>query len=280
MTKPTLLLVDNGSNRAESVLNLHRLATGLSLATGQEIHPVSLQHAESIPAGSLNGRPADTFVPFMRQRVALGERSFLLLPLFFGPSRALTSFIPEQVGHLEAAFGPIDLRLAPVLCPLPEGEPRLASILVEQLLAAAGGETPRRVILVDHGSPEPRVTAVRRYLAEQLQSRLGPPLKLLQAAMERREDNLYDFNGEPLEHVLEQAAVEDAETPMFLSLLFLSPGRHAGRGGDIESICDVVRRRHPHLSIATSALIGEHPELIVILRDRLATGLKEATNPG
>jgi len=280
MTKPTLLLVDNGSNRAESVLNLRRLAAALSLATGQEIHPVSLQHAEGIPAESLDGKPADTFEPFMAQRVALGERRFLLLPLFFGPSRALSSFIPERVGHLEATFGPIDLRLAPVLCPLPEGEPRLVSILVEQLLAVAGGAPPRRVILVDHGSPEPQVTAVRRYLAGQLQSRLGPHLKLRQAAMERREGSLYDFNGELLEQRLEQAAGEDAETPLFLSLLFLSPGRHAGKGGDIEGICDVVRRRHPRLPITTSALVSEHPELIAILRDRLAAGLKEAANPG
>lgn len=276
MKRPTILLADNGSMRAESTLSLRRLAADLSSAAGFEIHPVSLQHADRIPPDELDGRAADVFAPFLRQRMALGERSFLVLPLFFGPSRALTSFIPQQVRALESAYGTLDLHLAPVLCPLPAGEPRLAAILCERIAAAAGRETPRRVILVDHGSPEPQVTAVRHYLADQMQSRLGSGVELRQAVMERRQGAAYDFNGELLETRLTSLADEDDETTVYLSLLFLFPGRHAGRGGDIEQISASVQRRHPRLRVIPGDLVGAHPTLVDILVDRLAEGLESS----
>ena len=267
MSTPTLLLVDNGSSRPESTLNLRRLAERLSETVGRRVHPVSLQHAHKIPPDALGGVAADTFHPFMAKRLAEGDRRFILLPLFFGPSRALSSFVPDQVTRLSAEFGAFELTQAQVLCPLPEGEPRLARILCDQLPPAT---TPqRRVILVDHGSPIPQVTAVRRYLAATLQPLLPPDSPLLEAVMERREGSEYDFNGELLEEVLLQAAQADEQTPIALSLLFMSPGRHAGSGGDIEAICQRVAKRHPELSIEISDLVGEHGGLIPILHDRL-----------
>ncbi|MEJ2591100.1 MAG: CbiX/SirB N-terminal domain-containing protein [Candidatus Thiodiazotropha sp.] len=276
MTEPTILLADNGSRRAESVLNLRRLANELSVASGHRVHPVSLQHADRIAPESLNGTPAHIFASFLRQRLEQGERRFLLLPLFFGPSGALSAFIPAQAATLEAEFGRFELQLAPVLCPLPEGEPRLASMLCDQLSVAEGGEPCGRVILVDHGSPEPAVTAVRHYLAGEMQARLGPDTEILQAVMERRQGADYDFNGELLEHQLIRLAEADDQAAVALSLLFLSPGRHAGPGGDIEAICAGVRQRHPGLRIVLSELVGSHPELTGILRDRLRTGMESA----
>jgi sirohydrochlorin ferrochelatase len=273
MKRPTILLVDNGSSKAASVRSLRRLASALSAAAGFPVHPISLQHADKIPPQDLDDSAADTFAPFLRRRLALGERRFLILPLFFGPSRALSSFIPQQVSELEATFGPIDLRLAPELCPMPAGEPRLAAILCQQATAAAGGAPPRRVILVDHGSPEPQVTAVRRYLADRMQEMLGPEVDLQQAVMERRKGAAYDFNGELLEQVLRRAAEADEQSTVTLSLLFLSPGRHAGQGGDIDQICRSVHQRHPQLQIRSSGLVGAHPDLTGILLDRLRSGL-------
>jgi len=273
MTPVTVLLVDNGSSRPESTLNLRRLAQGLSAAAGLRVHPVSLQHAHRIPPPALEGIPAQTFRAFMEHRLSLGERRFLVLPLFFGPSRALSSFIPDQAAELRQAHGEFLLRQAPVLCPLPGGEPRLAAILQAQLPAEAR-QRPTRVILVDHGSPQPGVTAVRRYLAAELGRLLGPDIPLEEAVMERREGVDYDFNGELLEQVLEASAGRDASTPIALSMLFLSPGRHAGRGGDIDTLCERVRARHPGLAIHISRLVGEHEGLVPILQDRLESGLR------
>jgi sirohydrochlorin ferrochelatase len=273
MTQATLLLVDNGSSRAASTLKLRRLASRLGESVGSIVHPVSLQHANKIHPTDLDGIPANTFVPFMKQRLQRGDRRFVVLPLFFGPSRALSSFIPEQAARLASEYGAFELQQCPVLCPLPQGEPRLAQILRDQLPALEQTQR-RRVILVDHGSPIPEVTAVRHYLAEQMRRLLSPDIRLYEAVMERREGGDYDFNGELLEQVLRQAAEQDHRSPIALSLLFMSPGRHAGSGGDIESICRRIGDEHPGWPILTSALVGEHPGLISILHDRLAAAMQ------
>jgi sirohydrochlorin ferrochelatase len=275
METPTILLLDNGSRRAESTLKLRALASSLSAACAKEIHPVSLQHADKVPADALDGRAADTLSPFLTHMLEQGLRDFLVLPLFFGPSRALSSYLQGQAAALRSRHGAFRLQQAPVLCPLPEGEPRLADILLQQIKSQTEDNPPSRVILVDHGSPIPEVTAVRTTLAELLHAKLPPETELLQAVMERREDPAYDFNGELLEDVLESLAQRSIIGPVILSMLFLSPGRHAGKGGDIEQICAKVRQRHPGLEIRIAPLVGQDPLLIEILRDRLETALMQ-----
>jgi sirohydrochlorin ferrochelatase len=54
-----------------------------------------------------------------------------------------------------------------------------------------------------------------------------------------------------------------------LAMLFLSPGRHAGVGGDISGICADVQQQATGLRITPTPLVGEHPLLIDILHDRL-----------
>ena len=121
------------------------------------------------------------------------------------------------------------------------------------------------------------MAAVRNYLATEMSRILGPDKELLEAVMERREGSDYDFSGELLEQVLLRAAERDARTPVALSMLFLSPGRHAGPGGDIEAICRQVRERHPGWPVLISGLIGGHQGLIRILHDRLRSGLEHST---
>ncbi len=270
MNSATILLADNGSRRPESVLNLRNIARRLSEATARRVIPVSLQHANKIPASVLNGQSADTLSPLLERRLLQGERAFIIVPLFFGPSRALTSFIPEQLSRLRREHGDFKVAIAPVLCPLPPGEPRLAGILEAQLPS-----TEQRIILVDHGSPIPSVTAVRHYLADALRERFGQTIRLREAVMERRPGDAYDFNGELLEEVLLTEGERDSKTPIALSLLFLSPGRHAGPGGDIEAIRARVGQRFPHWTIHISGLVGDHPDLIPILADRLDSVLTQ-----
>jgi sirohydrochlorin ferrochelatase len=126
-----------------------------------------------------------------------------------------------------------------------------------------------RVILVDHGSPVPAVTAVRSRLAAMLGERLGPGLQLDQAVMERRLGVEYDFNGELLNKKLDDCASAGGAVSVVLAMMFISPGRHAGPGGDIETICAEAQTRNPGLQLGISPLIGEHPLLLDILKARL-----------
>jgi hypothetical protein len=201
-------------------------------------------------------------------------RDFLVIPLFFGISRALTSFIPDLVESLRSKLGLFNLHIADPLYPLPQGEPRLAGILRDQIEPLFSAPPQSRIILVDHGSPQREVTEVRLRIAKELRHLLPPETHLLEAVMERREGGEYDFNGELLEQVLDQEARKTLHTPILISMLFLSPGRHAGPGGDIALLCSEAEQRHPGLEIRISPLVGEHPRLIEILQDRLASGLR------
>lgn len=267
----SILLVDNGSSRPDSTLNLRRIAARLAECVGEPIRPVSLLHADRVPAERLDGQPAEILAPTLRYLVSTGERDLVVLPLFFGPSRALTQFVPELAAEVAAELGDFRLELAPELCPLPAGERRLIEILADNLAAAATDAAiePRRVVLVDHGSPIPEVTAVRHWLALGLVERLGPAVRLEEAVMERRPGPDYDFNGPLLEDVLIRLAEDDDETPILLSMLFLSAGRHAGPAGDIARIRASVEARFQRLRILVAPLVGEHPALVDILADRL-----------
>ena len=269
---PDTLLIDNGSTRPDSTLALRALARTLAGRCGRPIQPVSLLHADQVPTHALGGQPADTLEPWLRRALAAGRRDFLLVPLWFGPSRALTHFIPELTAALRRTHGPFRLACTPALCPLPHGEPRLVEVLLGNIdaTATAAAITPRRLVLVDHGSPIPSVTAVRTWLAARLRERLGPAAVLEEAVMERRPGPEYDFNGELLETVLHRLAAADPSAPVILPLLFLAPGRHAGPGGDLAAICGRVESAVPGFRVLPTPLVGAHPGLIDILAERIA----------
>lgn len=284
---PTILLVDNGSSRAQATLQLRHIADALSVKTQQKIHPVSLQHADRINEAevkhTLNGQAADTLHAFMAKALANGQRDFVLIPLFFGKSRALTSFVPDQVAQLEQEFGPINLTLAEVLYPLPDGNPLLVDILHQhatQLIDTnqdnASNKLTQALVLVDHGSPVPSVSAVRQHICSALTKQLPKPLTLEQAAMERRQGKQYDFNGQLLKDYLEQQA-QAGVTHVGVLLLFLLPGIHAGKGGDIATICESVSAQYPQFSVSISPLIGESPRLLDYLAENVVKTLANIT---
>ncbi len=260
--------MDNGSLRPDSVLALRALAQRLSGRLDRTVMPVSLAHVDRIDADRLHGEPAQTVGQALEERIEAGDRGFIILPLLFGESGALTGLLPRKLDPVRAAHPDLRIELAEPLFPLPQGEPRLADLLAEhaRLTALQAGMGAPRLCLVDHGSPSPQVSEVRHRLATLLAGQLGQPVA--EAAMERRAGAEYDFNGEPLAEWLERQAGEGAEEILLLLLFFL-PGRHAGEGGDIETILHEAMRRHPRLRIAASPLVGEHPLLVEILLDRL-----------
>lgn len=264
---PVYLLVDNGSKQADATLALRRLATQLSQHTGKTIHPISLQHADAIPAQDLDGTPAQTFPAFLKAQLALGKRDFVAVPLFFGLSKALTSFIPDEVAKLTPDYPELTLKVAPVTYPLPEGDVRLAQIVFEHIRQVQQqDDVDARIVLVDHGSPSPKITEVRQRIAQSLLEQFG--LHVEQAVMERRAGKEYDFNGELLESWLRQQA-QQGVTNVIVAMLFFLPGRHAGPNGDVAEICDGVVKEFPNLRYTITPLIGEHPLLLDILKDRI-----------
>ena len=269
-----ILISDNGSRRPQATLMLRQIAEQLSASSGMTVDAVSLQHSDRIDPELIDGIPAQVLGDYLREQLEAGEREFIILPLFFGKSKAITSMIPQLQEGLEASFGSFDIQIADVLYPLPDGEDQLVDILYDNIQQTAEQQniTLSNIVLVDHGSPIPQVTAVRESLAGQLQQRLGENQQLAQAVMERREGKEYDFNGPLLQDYLSKLAASGAQSAI-VGMMFLLPGRHAGEGGDIHEICAGVMEQNPGFTVAISKLVGEHPLLIDLLQQRLQSQL-------
>lgn len=86
-----IILVDNGSRRAEAVLNLNRLARQLSEKSGMPIDAVPLQHADKIPSeefgDALGGKPVLTFPDYIARALACGVDKVAISMLFISPGR-------------------------------------------------------------------------------------------------------------------------------------------------------------------------------------------------
>jgi len=279
--QPKIILMDNGSLKAAASLQLRTLAQRLSSVSGHEIFPVSLRHADKIPPQELAGQAAPTLIPFLTEQLRAGHQRFLVLPLFFAASGALTRYLPQQLETLRRQWENLDFTLADVVYPLPQGEPALVASMRQQWQqlqqsvqspAQAPVQAPVQAILVDHGSPDPEVSAVRQHLAKQLRQHLAEDQWLDEAVMERRSGTAYDFNGELLETLLRERAQQGVKDIILLMQFFL-PGRHAGSGGDIEQIISAITRQYPHTRIHQSQLVAQHEALIDILQARLNVAL-------
>jgi len=177
MTVPRLALLDNGSLRPAATHRLRAVAAALAARTGYEIAPVSLLHSHRVPAAELDGRPAEILEPWLERHANVGTREFLLVPFFLGPSRALTGFVPGRIAKLQQRWPDLVVRVAPPLVSEDgEGSDAIAALLEERVRARLAEQSPAgpaAVAVVDHGSPEPKVTAVRDRVAARVRERLG-----------------------------------------------------------------------------------------------------------
>jgi sirohydrochlorin ferrochelatase len=236
-------------------------------------------HADAVPAERLEGRPAEVFKSALELRARQGQTDFLVVPLFFGPSEALTDYLPRCVSTLQARFPRLRVRRAPCLVDVnAESDESMATILEDRVRACMAGRTGQpAVVLVDHGSPMRAVATVRNHLAAQLAARLGRAVSGVRAAsMERRPGSEYDFNEPLLERVLDEPGWGTG--PVIVAMQFLLPGRHAGPGGDVARICATAQRRG--LQVVMTELVGSHPGLIPLLADRARQGMASAPLPG
>ena len=275
---PCILLTDNGSHRAEATLSLRRIAGELSEAVGHRVHPVSLLHSTKVDPAELGGTPAEIFEPFLKKKREEGVNSFLVVPLFFGHSAATYEYLPQRVVELRGNWPELEVRVAPCMVDITDpSDTQVATILgelVRKKIAEEELEKPA-VTLVDHGTPRKFVNDVRNFLAEQLQKVLREDASVVEASsMERREGDEYAFNEPLLENLLGSPGFEKQ---VILSMLFISPGRHAGPGGDIAVICEKREGEVAGLETYMSDLFATHPGIIDILSRRFHEGL--ATEP-
>lgn len=258
-----VLLFDNGSLEPASSRQLRAIAGALSARLALPVDPVSLAHSDKIPAEQLDGKPAELFSDALRRLEAEGATEILALPLFIGPSLAVTRWVPGLGAEFaERGLGRAKVRIGS--CLYADHDERLCGIVRDHVRAVSRSGARPRVALVDHGSPAPAVTAARDAIGAQLREALGDDVtEVVACSMERREGDDYAFNEPLLARVLERP--EWRTGPLVIAMLFIGPGRHAGAGGDVEKI---VRAARGDDDVQFTKLLGQHPALIDILVDR------------
>lgn len=279
-TPSPICLVDNGSLRPAATFNLRRVAACLSERLCETVEPVSLLHSHKVDPARLEGEPARILEPWIESYLEQGTRSFRLLPYFIGPTGALTDYLPMRLGKLRAKWGAFAFQRANFLFP---GEAIDDGIITRMLATRVRGLKEEKrlslcpVVLVDHGSPRPEVTAVRDYLTKELAKALGDEVTSVHAAsMECRPGPEYAFNEPLLERQLSLPPTDSGD--VVVSLLFLGAGRHAGTAGDVAEICDTAESRQTGLKTYMTEALADDEEIVELLARRfeVAFGQGEA----
>ena len=134
------LLVDNGSLEPAATYALRELANSLSTRVGVRIEPVSLLHSHKVAPESLGGVPARIVESYLCEELAAGETEFVILPLFFGPSRAITDYLPGLIEKLREDFPALNVKIALTL--YREGDRRFAMMLADRVSDQLAEVTP------------------------------------------------------------------------------------------------------------------------------------------
>jgi len=259
MESTRIILADNGSLEAATTLSLRHLSKEVGKLIGHEVHPVSVLHSQKVSPDLLNNKPAQIFSEAIQQAAREGIKKLIVLPLFIGPSLAITEFIPAQF-QLHA---PQDMQLV-VADTLYGADGELCDILIDNLRATTWQKDKSTVLLCDHGTPIIEVNHVRNLLAQEISKKLGLDSKqLIACSMERREGDQYAFNEPLLE-----SAFSKVSAHAIILMQFLLPGRHAGTGGDVAEICEKNAPRG--VTWELSPLIGTHPSLPRLLARRFS----------
>lgn len=267
MSNPTIILLDNGSLRPEAIFYLRNYAQRLSERINRRVEAVSLLHSSKVDADLIGGTKAKILKRFLLDDNA---EHYRIVPFFIGASRALTEYLPTVIDEVKAKRPNINVSVAPHLADSEQDKQALATLLVEQIRNTIRNNnlTNPRVAVVDHGTPAPEVNAVRNELTARARNLLEREVASITASsMERREGAEYDFNEPLLERVLDNVEHDDC-TNVVISLLFLSPGRHAGEGGDIAEICEDAIQKNQLLRTYTTELLSHEYGLLDLLQSR------------
>jgi len=272
---PVCFLFDNGSLRATSTLSLRATARQLAAELGIEVRAVSLLHSSAVNPVEVGGKPAQLLEPaleaFLEENLTA---DVVALPLFFGPSAALTDYVPGRLATLAGKFPQARLRLARWLVDPMETDDRIARALADAARRKVVGENLVRpkIVVVDHGSPQRAVSDVRNFLGSQIAVMLADLTETVAvASMEKRPGSEYAFNDPLLAERLRTPPFDHGD--VVVALQFLSPGRHAGPDGDVARICAEARRERPELHTHLAETIASDQRVVAVLADRYRQAL-------
>ena len=269
-------LIDNGSLEPASQRNLRAVAAAISRSVGARVDAVSWKHSDRIPAADLDGIPAWTVGPWIRAQVAAGQRHFAFIPFFISSQGAVGSALRAEVEAVARECGDVTVTFTGSIAddsgdaagPLAE----IVAARARETTSGAGLHSPA-VIVVDHGGPSRASAGLRDAVAAGVLRRLGPAASRVAAAsMESPEGPEFAFNQPLLAALLQAPGFSEGD--VVVAPLFLSPGRHAGPGGDLFSIASDAAARQPGLRCHFAALVGTHPLAVEILSRRLRNALE------
>lgn len=266
-----VVLVDNGSLEPSAHAGLRAAAFAIGRALDIQIEAVSWKHSNRIPPFALAGGPALTLAPWIRAQVSAGERDFLFVPFFICAQGAIGSTLRADLGRLQDETGGFDFSFADGLAE----SGQLPAIVADRIRETTATFSLRRpsIVIVDHGGPARASAEVRDRVADAVRAELGDSAATLKAAsMESPDGPGFEFNR-PL---LADALAELGSGDVLIAPLFLLPGRHAGKGGDLELIARKAQARAPALRCHFTELVGSHPAAIESLAGAVTRALGAA----
>jgi len=289
-----IFLVDNGSVFRPSIDNLLHVASLLENAIGRKVIGVSCGFSDSVGGKllaqeldkllheSINGDSEQLIglriivVPFCISPGAVVQKMKRQLvsrgiyspgPLIENSSSNSSDRIKQKgisvVGRALYEEGSLDLRIAEIAFE------RIEELIQREKIKNA------IVIVVDHGSPQLQMARIRNCISGQISMLLAKcwkldedlkPTSCYAASMERREGKEYQFGDPLLENLLVVEPFRSSN--VIISMLFLSPGRHAGENGDIQQICEQAKNQNSSsFNYYLTDLLGTHSKVIDILKD-------------
>jgi sirohydrochlorin ferrochelatase len=269
-------LVDNGSLEPASHESLRAAAASIAERAGTPVKAVSWKHSGRIPPGSLKGGPAWTLAPWIRACVSEGEREFVLVPFFISPQGAVGSLLRRDLEALRGGTGGFEFSFTDGLA----SGTALAAVIEDRVreVARARGLCRPAVVVVDHGGPSRASAAIRDSVADAVRERLAGSVGPLAAASMESPGGLgFDFCRPLLSDALAAPGFNSGD--VVIAPLFLSPGRHAGPGGDLARIAREAQARSPSLRCHFTGLAGSHPIAIEFLSRALAEALGAGVHP-
>ena len=266
-------LIDNGSLEPAAHRNLRAVADAVAANSGVKVHAVSWKHSDRISADALDGTAAWCLPAFIGAMRALGHQSFLFIPFFLSAQGAVGSALRRDLENLQVAAGTDRFEFG-----FTEGLAAHGVIpaIVADRIRATKAELKLvcpPVIVVDHGGPSPTSGSLRDTIAAAVRTLLGSEISALTAASMEGED--HPHNLPLLADQLAQPGFNHGDVDV--APLFLSPGRHAGPGGDLAEIATAAEDHVAGTALRChfTALVGHHP----LALEALTRALRHALSP-